>query len=296
MKKSTETYRNPRAAGIASALLLATLLPQASNAQNASFQFESASDLTSFNQVGSTDVASTTLGYSSTAGTGGSGGLTFGAATDTTAIYSGASYNLSVSTVTIAVNFLVGTVPTGSANAVAMLGLVGSNNKGFYSNTADNFLGGRVRHVSSTGANGLQSQTKISGTTSVTASPADASVANIGLTANNWYHLELSLSRSETLNTFNYTLSLSDIGSDGTAIPASLANGSISGTMANADLYNNTALYAAFRGVPTAANPGWVAAFDDFTVTATAVPEPSAMTLGSLAGGFMLLFSRRQKR
>jgi hypothetical protein len=252
-------------------------------AQAAIVQFESGGDLADFNQLTGTDGVSINFEHSATAGTGGSGGLVHTATgpQDTTAVYTPAAFDLTTGVMhTATIDFKTGTVTggsfSGSANAVVMLGFSANSNTGFYSNAADAFIGGRLRHRSSAGgADGLQSQTKIAGAGAVS-SPADASLADITFASDNWYRLSLSVTRDATLNQFSYSMTLEDIGATGTSTPASLTNGAIMGTFLNADLYNDTTAYAAFRGVPTVANSN--VAFDNFTIT-PAIPEPATMAL-----------------
>jgi hypothetical protein len=255
--------------------------------------FESASDLLGFNQVTAADGVSVDLEHSATAGAGGSGGLlhTVTAPEDTTAVYTPLSVDLTNGlTHNVSIDFKTGTVPFGGAsNAVVMLGFSANNNTGFYSNTADAFVGGRVRHQGS--INGLQSQTKVSGGTGSTSSPANASLANIAFVSDNWYRLNLAVTRDGvTANQFAYTMTLLDIGPTGASAPASITNGTLAGTFLNADLYSDTTAYAAFRGVPSVT--GGDVAFDNFTVTA--VPEPASISVVALGGIGLLLIARKR--
>ena len=285
-------------------LSVAALLPQVAQSQNVNVQFESAGDLSSFNQVTGADAVSTDMTFSSAGGTGGSGGLihSVSGAVDATAIYTPTSFDLSSgAAVTLSIDFLTGAgAPfAGSANAVVMLGLVGNTTTGFYSvnnaTTGDNFVGGRIRHSGGTpGINGLQSQTKLLNSAG-TSSPADGSQLGMTFAANEWYRLTLSVTRTATANTFAYDLNLTDIGATGTSAPTTMANGDLSGNLVNADLYNDSTAYAAFRGVNIASG-NWDVAFDNFTVTVVPVPEPASMSLAALGGLGMLLFARKQKR
>lgn len=273
-------------------LCAAALLPRV--AQSASVHFEAAGDLLNFTHVGAADLASTNFSQSATAGTGGSGGVIHAAAAppqeDTTAIYTPQSFDLTTGAMhTATVDFLTGTVPIGgSANAMAMLGFSANNNTGFYSNAADSFVGGRVRHQSGA-LNGLQSQTKIATGTAISA-PANGSVANIAFVSNNWYRLSLSVTRDGNVaNQFAYSLTLTDIGPTGTSAPAAVTNGTLAGTFLNADLYSDTTAFAGFRGVPSVT--GGNVAFDNFTAVAI-VPEPAGALLLGL-GSLGLLARRR---
>jgi hypothetical protein len=279
---------------ISAGLCAAALLPRA--AQSATVQFESAGDLANFNQLTAADAASTDFVHSATAGTGGSGGLEHTATLpqDTTAVYSPVSFDLTTGLAhKVSIDFKTGTVTggsfSGSANAVAMIGFSANNNTGFYSNASDAFIGGRLRHRSSSGtADGLQSQTKIAGGAAVS-SPADGSLADITFASDNWYRLGISLTRDATPNQFSYSMTLEDIGPTGTSAPASLTNGTLAGTFLNADLYIDTTAYAAFRGVPGVV--GSNVAFDNFT--AVAVPEPAGVLLLGLSA--LGLLARRRK-
>lgn len=265
------------------------LLPQV--AQSASVQFESATDLLDFNQLGAADGASLDLVHSATVGTGGLGGLEHTATLpeDTTAVYTPASFDLTTGAMhTISIDFKTGTVPFGGpSNAVVMLGFTANNNTGFYSNTADAFIGGRVRHQGA--VNGLQSQTKVSGGTGSTSFPANNALSGITFVADNWYRLSLSVTRDGNVaSQFAYTMTLTDIGSTGTSGPAAVTNGTLASTFLNADLYSDTTAYAAFRGVPGVT--GSNVAFDNFT--AIAVPEPACALL--LSVGALGLLARRR--
>jgi hypothetical protein len=291
----------PKILTLSFGLSVTAFLPQAAKSQNVTF--DSSTDIDGFNQVQSPssanpDIASTSFTYSSGAGTGGSGGLVFAASpVDTTAIYTGSSFDLTGgATVTLSIDFLTGTSPfSGANNAVVMLGLTGGTGQGFYSynnaTAGDDFIGGRLRHVSSGSLNGLQSQTKTL-TGSAASSPSDGSIASLTFTSDEWYQMTLSLSQTATANTFSYSMSLADIGSDGTSAPSALGS-TVVGTFSNSSLYNDSTLYAAFRGVPGVG--GAPTAFDNFDVTVTPVPEPASMTLAALGGLGLLLFKRKQK-
>ena len=274
-------------------LSLAAIVSQV--AQATIVQFESASDLADFNQLTAADGVSVDFIHSATAGTGGSGGLEHTATLpeDTTAVYSPASFDLTTGVMhTVSIDFKTGTVTggsfSGSANAVAMVGFSANNNTGFYSNSADAFIGGRLRHRSSSGgADGLQTQTKIAGG-SPASSPADGSLADITFASDNWYRLGLSVTRDATPNQFSYSMTLEDIGPTGTSAPASLTNGALNGTFLNADLYSDTTAYAAFRGVPNVV--GSNVAFDNFTVS-PAIPEPAGAVLIGI--GLLGMLTRR---
>jgi hypothetical protein len=261
-------------------LCAAAFLPRV--AQSASVHFESATDLLNFTHIGAADLASANFSQSATAGTGSSGGVIHAVAAppqeDTTAIYTSQSFDLTTNVMhTATIDFMTGTVPIGgSANAMAMLGFSANNNTGFYSNAADSFVGGRVRHQSGA-LNGLQSQTKIATGTAISA-PANGSVANIAFISSNWYRLSLSVTRDGNVaNQFAYSMTLTDIGPTGTSAPAAVTNGTLAGTFLNADLYSDMTAYAGFRGVPSVT--GGNVAFDNFTVIA--VPEPAgALLLG----------------
>lgn len=247
-------------------------------AWSAMVHFESASDLADFNQVTAANAVSVDLEHAATAGTGGSGGLihTATAPEDTTAIYSAQSFDLTSGlTHTLSIDFKTGPgAISGSANAIVMLGLSANNNTGFYSNANDAYIGGRVRRRSSAGgAEGLQSQTKNSGGSPASA-PADGSLADIDFASDNWYRFSLSLTRDAIENQFSYAMTLEDLGTTGTAAPAAITNGTLAGTFSNSSLYNDTTVYAAFRGVPTVPNGN--VALDNFTVTV--VPEPTGVT------------------
>jgi hypothetical protein len=270
-------------------LCAVVVLPRA--AQSASVQFESATDLLSFDQRTAADAVSLNFIHSATGGTNSSGGVVHTATLpeDTTAIYTPQSFDLTTGVMhTVSVDFLTGTVPIGgSANAMSMIGFSGNSNTGFYSNAADSFIGGRVRHQSGA-LNGLQSQTKIAGGAAISA-PANASVANIAFLSNNWYRISLSVTRDVNVaNQFAYSLTLTDIGPTGTSLPSAVTNGTLAGNFLNADLYSDTTAYAAFRGVPAVTNGN--IAFDNFN--AVAAPEPAgAFLLGLSALG---LLSRRR--
>jgi hypothetical protein len=289
--KRSKTHQNLQRAGMASVLLSAALLPQVAKAQNANVTFGTATDLNSFNRVNSANAASTSFTHSETAGVNGGGGLTYaGGAVDTTAIYTGSSFDLSSgATLTLGLDFkTTATVPfSGSANAVVMLGVVGDSTFGFYNLANTDFIGGRLRRVSSSNLTGLQGQSKTLAA-NATSSPADGALAGITFTANEWYRLSFTLTRSAVVNTFDYTMTLQDIGADGLGAPGSVVNGSITGSFVNADMYNDSSVYAAFRGVPTVGNsPG---NFDNFTAS---IPEPSAFAFLGL-GALSLVFSKRR--
>jgi hypothetical protein len=274
-------------------LCAAVMLPQLASSQNVNVQFGSASDLSGFNQIDSSGAAANNYSFSGTGGVAGGGGVVWGTTADTTAVYAGASYDLSsVVSITLGIDLLMGAVPTGGANAVAMLGLTAENNLGgFYNIDAASFAGGRIRHASG-GANGLQAQSNPTGAGGITQDPsADGGLSAITFTAPEWYRLELTLSRSGTAGVLNYSMSVMDIGADGTGTPTALVNGTRSGTLNNAEIYNDTTLFAAFRGVP---GTSWTTAFDNFTVTVVPVPEPGTLAFAGLGMGLWLL--RRQKR
>jgi hypothetical protein len=271
-------------------LSAAALLPQAARA--AMVHFESANDLLDFNQVTSANGVSINFVHSATAGNGGSGGLVHAATApeDTTAIYTPVTFDLTGGAMhTLSIDFKTGPgAISGSANAIVMLGVSANNNTGFYSNAADAFIGSRVRRRSSSGgAEGLQSQTKIASGSAVSA-PADGSLADINFASDNWYRFSVSLTRDAIVNQFSYESTLEDLGPTGTGLPVAVTNGTLAGTFLNSSLYNDTAVYAAFRGVPAITNGN--VALDNFTVTV--VPEPAGALLFGL-GMLGLLVSRR---
>lgn len=264
-------------------------------AQATTIQFESAGDLSNFNQVVSAGAPVSTFADSATAGTGGTGGLIYGTTpADTTAVYSAQSFDLTTGVEhTVSIDFQVGDVPSGSfsggANAVVMVGFSGSSDRGFYSDATESYIGGRLRHRSSGGgADGLQSQTKALNGGPV-AFPADGALADIDFVSFNWYRLSLSVIRDAVQDQFSYDMTLELLGATGTETPLSVGN--IVGTFTNASLYNDTEVYAAFRGVPAVANSN--VAFDNFTVT-SAIPEPASASLLGLSVLGLLATRRRR--
>jgi hypothetical protein len=119
---------------------------------------------------------------------------------------------------------------------------------------------------------------------------ANISTANFNLVTNNWYKLDIVLTRSDTANAFTYSAALENWGTTGSALVSSIASVS-NAAFTNAGLYTASQLYT---GVAAANIGGGFTAFDQFYMGAEPIPEPSEMLLLSLGVGALWLQMRRK--
>ncbi|MFH1500211.1 MAG: PEP-CTERM sorting domain-containing protein [Verrucomicrobiota bacterium] len=127
------------------------------------------------------------------------------------------------------------------------------------------------------------------------ANAATLDFSQSALTAGSWYRLGYDLIRSETADTFTYSVSLFSIGADGTSGEVLFNDGakdiSITGSVTNSAIYNDTDAFFAYdiRG-----GTSGISHADNFVVGA-AIPEPS--TASFVLGGVALAsvaFRRRR--
>lgn len=227
--------------------------------------------------------------WSSSAGIGGGGGVTFSGSTNSgtaTLSSSVASFaNTAGETNTVSVFFRASQYSSktdSSRHVVVQVGFedaASSTNKArldwtTYNNPQLKFLGPGV----SFGLTGYQGS------------------GAVDLTANNWYRLELSLVKSSTANTFSFTGKLEDWGSGGTSLVStvySATNGLTSGNLSG--LYNATTLVPFITGSVNM-ETSTTFSMDSLSVSgASAIPEPStyALWMGIAALGGIVYWRRR---
>lgn len=203
--------------------------------------------------------------------------------TDVAAVYQASVFDLTAfDPLTISGFFRTNATPAkGGSGAVFQLGFSANNTTAVYGDAGNSFISARVNKTGTDdNAFNFQTQVKLVGATSPTT--ATLSAANFSLTADTWYKLSLTLTRSETTNVFDYSTILENWGSTGENL-VSVAVGSFTGTFTHAELYNDSSVYAAFRSQEGKS----IAALDSFSV----IPEPSTFLL--LAPAFAMMFGRR---
>jgi hypothetical protein len=262
-------------------------------ARGAVLEFNTAEDLAGFSQrttgaanANGSPEASSGIQFDPAAGRMGSGGLTHiaGGTTDVALVYQGQSFDLTTGTNSLSGFFRTpATVnPTGTG-ATFQIGFSANNNTALYGEAGNNFISTRVTQATSA-QNAFRVQTQIKTAAGGTAA-TDLGTGVFTLEPNTWYRLAADFTHSATPNTFDYSTVLENWGADGSAL-VSTVQGPFTGTVANADVYNDPTTFAAFRSQevrPTAA-------LDSFT----AVPEPSS-ALVMVAGLGLLAGSRRRR-
>ena len=265
----------------------------AGTARAAVIEFNSPDDLANFSQrlggnagVDGIPVATQGFQYAATAGRTGSGAITHaaGGSTDLAAVYQGETFDLTAGTNSLAGFFKTpAAVDPSGTGAVFQLGFSANNNTALYGETGHNFISTRVNQATSAqNAYRLQTQTKTAGGTTQT---PNLGPGTFTLDPNTWYRLANSFTRSATPDTFDFSTTLENWGADGSSL-VSVVAGPFTGTVTNADIYNDTTTFAAFRSVETRV----AQTIDSFT----AVPEPSSAL--ALMGGLGLLAGSRRRR
>ena len=222
-------------------------------------EFNSPDDLNNFSQrtsgtatgpTGSPE-ASNGIQYDATAGRGGSGGLTHIATgtTDVALVYQGQSFDTTVGTNSISGFFKTPAVVNASGTgATFQIGFSANNNTAVYGEAGNTFISTRITQATSA-QNAYRLQTQIKTTAGSTAA-VDLGPGTFTLDPNTWYRLAADFTHSATPDVFDYTTVLENSGADGTALVSAL-QGPYTGTVTNADIYNDPTTFAAFRSQET---------------------------------------------
>lgn len=233
-------------------------------------------------------LGTTGLNWGATAGTGGGGGLIVTETSARNLFYRPAPANDATSTFDMAafaagdtfstsIDFLwADTTATGTTLITA--GFSPANTSQTAMTSAGALAGSIIR-------NGTSTVTLRMRNGNASASTLDFSQS--ALTAGSWYRLSYDVTKSETLNTFDYTVSLFSIGANGISTPVLFNDGSkdltITGSVSNSAIYADTNAFFAYdiRGGTTGIS------HVDNLVVSSAIPEPSAFAaiagLGALA-------------
>lgn len=244
----------------------------------ASYDFSSDQVTGNFNQYSNAPAQNTQYAYSATGGvTSGSGSVAKTTATDVTLIYNGAGSSLDF---TSGETFTVSTMlKLPQANSIFGVGFTEANNQGFYTGTSaplNTYDSINFRWRGTAAGDGFQAQTVNNG-----AAVNTVLLPGFALDINNWYKVTLSLTRTATTGVFSYSASFENFGTTGDSFVSSLSSGT--GTINNANLWNDTSIFAGAR-VSTAGN------LDNFELSTA--PEPSAALLSAL--GVVGLLRRRR--
>ncbi len=240
-------------------------------------------DLSSFTQSSGVSpvVQGTSLAQTAGVGAGGSGGVAFiasPAATDVTAIYSAASFNLTSGT-----NYAFSTDyhKKGTTGVFSQFQVAFFADNNVTTSSSNRYIGFRVVGQGVTGAANtyqLQLNNRDNSTTDVNL----GSTFSIPDVNTDWYRLSGTLALTDAASkTFSYTISLWDLGSDGTSTPTLIQT--VSGTFVNSQLASDSTLWYGFRD-----QTGTISAVDNLSV----VPEPKAVVLLTLSG-FVLIVGLR---
>ncbi|MET0263733.1 MAG: hypothetical protein ABW223_12590 [Rariglobus sp.] len=280
-----------------SAAFFTTAAVAAINSYTVNFNDNASTYTDNFKRFGD-DTVMTGLAWGAGVGTGGTGGLT---------VSETAARNLFYR-------------PTAGNNATSTFDVGGAAGGTVFSSTLDfkwadisststtlitaGFTPNNASQTALTSAGALAGSIIRNGNTTVTLrmrnGNADATTLSFdqsALTANNWYRLSYSLTKTETLNTFNYTVSLWSIGADGTATATLFNDGTknitTSGTVVNSSIYADPDAFFAYdiRGGTTG-----ISHVDNFNVGTSAIPEPAhaAMGFAVFALGFVVWGKRRR--
>lgn len=232
-------------------------------------------DLSSFTQNSGVSpvVQGTSLAQTAGVGTGGSGGVAFiasPAATDVTAIYSAASFNLTSGT-----NYAFSTDyhKKSSTSVFSQFQVAFFADNNVTTSSSNRYMGFRVVGQGVTGAANTY-QLQLNNRDNNTADVNLGSTFSIPDANTDWYRLSGTLALTDAASkTFSYTVSLWDLGSDGTSAPTLIQT--VSGTFVNAQLAGDSTLWYGFRD-----QTGTVSAVDNLSV----VPEPKAVALLTVSG------------
>lgn len=212
-----------------------------------------------------------------TNGVGGSRGATFETdAADFTYVLNESSLNdgsLEVSTMFNRVN-------QSRNSSYLQIGFTGGD-YGFYGNGTNEFMSVRLRSQADD-KDLVQMQLGNSGSPDTT----DLGDLTSAATDGNWLKLSAVFTKSATANQFDYSVSILDMGTDGTATATSLF--AYTGTLLDDAMYSSTDLNSAFRFLPGNVD----GAVDNLSAT-TAVPEPASAVL--LISCFSALLFRRNR-
>jgi hypothetical protein len=271
------------------------------SAQSFTSSFDSPDELTHY-QLYATGAATGTppvspsasgqLLYSSASGRLAEGGLvhTYGTITDVAAVYQGSMFDLTASNALTISAFLKTTgnpsPATATPGTIFQAGFSANNTTGLYGESGNAFISSRVYKVGiDTNAFRMQTQVKTSALGPTTAAMG---TEDFPLESATWYKLSLTVTRSVIDDTFDYTTILENWGTTGASLVA-VASGPFSGSFSNAELYDDSSVYAAFRSQEIKS----IDALDSFSV----IPEPgTALLLGPAVAWLLGRRSRRSVR
>lgn len=242
-----------------------------------------------FGRFNDSILGTTGLNWGATAGTGGTGGLIVtetsarnvfyrpAPASDATSTFDMAAFTAG-DTFSTTIDFLWADT-TATATTLITAGFVPANTSQTALTSSGALAGSIIRNGSSTVTLRMRNGNANANTT--------LDFSQSALTPGSWYRLSYDLTKSSTLNTFDYTVSLFSIGANGTSAPVLFNDGSkditIAGSVSNSTIYGDTNAFFAYdiRGGTTG-----ISHVDNFVV-GSAIPEPSAFAalagLGALA-------------
>ena len=282
----------------ASAIIAALALGFATTASATLIDFNSGSaDLTdNFTEFGQT--AGTNFVYSSAAGIGSGGGVSVSGYLDSLHYNTPlAGFSEGTTSIELSVFYRARSAVGGNADTSIVLGLVTDTSVTLGSTSTAPTTSWLSLHIQAQNSPGEQTyfQASFRGRNGGAGLTGGGSSGTFQVVHNNWYKFTTVFTYDMDAETFSATALIQDYGASGLSETPTTVLSFSSNMLANLSLAEAEQLFASIRtGAPNAAGSN---ALDNFSVSATAVPEPASAALAmALAGLCCAIVLRRQVR